>query len=122
MAAQVRLTVRGMDRSEALENQVRERCTRLEHFHPRIESVDVAIELEQHHKHHGNPFKVRIVIGVPGNDVVVNHHHDEDAYIALRDAFDAATRQLKAAASRARGDDRGRHRVPAPAGPDDEAS
>jgi len=32
---------------------------------------------------------------VPGADFVVNHGHAEDAHVALRDAFDAARRQLE---------------------------
>jgi len=37
---------------------------------------------------------VRIDIGVPGNEIVVNRDNHEDVYVALRDAFDAAKRQL----------------------------
>jgi len=112
MEAPVRLTVRGMDHSPALDTQVAERCAKLAQFHPRIKAIDVAIELEQHHKQQGNPFKVRIVLEIPGNDVVINHQHDEDVYVALRDAFDAATRKLKAVAGRTRDEQRSRGRVP----------
>lgn len=119
MAASVRLAVRGMEHSAALDTQVKERCAKLEQFYSRIKGIDVAVELEQHHKHHGNPFKVRIVLEVPGPDIVINHQHDEDVYIALRDAFDAAARKLKNLATRAREETRSRSRETIPsAGPD----
>ena len=47
---------------------------------------------------------MRIDIGVPGNEIVVNHNHDEDVYVAMRDAFDAAKRQLEDYARKIRGD------------------
>lgn len=37
---------------------------------------------------------MRIDIGVPGSEIVVNRDRHEDIYVALRDAFDAARRQL----------------------------
>jgi ribosome-associated translation inhibitor RaiA len=45
-------------------------------------------------------FRVQLEISLPGQQLVVkpeidrNHAH-EDVYVALRDAFDAATRQVK---------------------------
>jgi len=58
------------------------------------------------HKHHqqGKQFNVRIDIGVPGSEIVVNRDHAEDVYVALRDAFDAAKRQLEDYARKMRGD------------------
>lgn len=38
---------------------------------------------------------MRIDIGVPGNEIVVNRDHHEDIYVVLRDAFDAAKRLLE---------------------------
>jgi ribosome-associated translation inhibitor RaiA len=38
---------------------------------------------------------VRIDLKVPGKEIVVNRDHDEDIYVALRDAFDVARRQLE---------------------------
>jgi ribosome-associated translation inhibitor RaiA len=41
---------------------------------------------------------------VPGREVVASLAHDEDVYVALRDAFDAATRQLEEVARVQRGE------------------
>jgi hypothetical protein len=51
------------------------------------------------------------VLQIPGNDIVIDHQRDEDAYVAVRDAFDAAERKLKAVADRNRGSDRARRRA-----------
>jgi cold shock CspA family protein len=60
----------------------------------------------QHHK--GTLFHVRIDLRVPGRELVVNrdpteHHAHEDVYVAIRDAFDAARRQLEDHAREMRG-------------------
>jgi hypothetical protein len=41
------------------------------------------------------PFNIHIDLGVPGKEIVVDRQENEDAYVALRDAFDAAKRQLE---------------------------
>jgi cold shock CspA family protein len=53
------------------------------------------VGMPHQHKHQGNLFNVRIDIGVPGNEIVVDRDQHEDVYVALRDAFDAAKRQLE---------------------------
>jgi len=69
-------------------------ANKLEEFFKHIMSCRVVIEAP--HKHHqGKQFNVRIDIGVPGNEIVVNRDHHEDVYVALRDAFDAVKRQLE---------------------------
>ncbi len=40
-------------------------------------------------------FAVRLIISLPGTEVVVNREHGEDVYMALRDAFTAARLQLE---------------------------
>ena len=47
---------------------------------------------------------MRIDIGVPGNEIIVTRDQAEDVYVALRNAFDAAKRQLKDYARKLRGE------------------
>jgi ribosomal subunit interface protein len=91
----------GMEPSEAVRARIRRESSRLERFHARITSCRVVIELPHKRHHQGNMFDVRIHITTPGgHDIVVrrsptaNHAH-EDAYVAIRDAFAAARRQLE---------------------------
>lgn len=107
----IRITVRGFDRSEALETAVRQRSEKLEHLFPHLIGCEVTIELEEHSKQHGNHYVVKVVLQIPGNDIVIDHQRAEDAYVALRDAFDAAERKLKAVAERQRGSDRAKRRT-----------
>jgi len=104
MQLPVQVTYRGMESSAALEDAVREKVAKLEQFHPRIVSCRVVIEEAGRHKHQGKPFVVHIDLKVPGGEIAVNRDHDEDVYVALRDAFDAARRKLEDFARESRGD------------------
>ena len=80
--------------------KIREKADKLERFHSHIMSCRVAVESEHHHHHQGNQYHIRIDITVPRKELVISReHHDnhahEDIYVAIRDAFEAATRQLE---------------------------
>ncbi|MHB1352438.1 MAG: ribosome hibernation-promoting factor, HPF/YfiA family [Thiobacillus sp.] len=94
MKTPLQITFRDIEPSEALEGHIREKAEKLETFFQPIMSCRVVLEVPHQHKHQGKVFKVRIDIGVPGSEVVVNRDAHEDVYVALRDAFDAARRQL----------------------------
>ncbi len=100
MQVPMSISFRGMDTDAALEARVRESAKKLERFHERITSCDVVIE--QPHKSHktGNLYHVRIDIRVPGKEIVVQrqpgqHHEHEEIGTVIKDAFDAARRQLQ---------------------------
>jgi cold shock CspA family protein/ribosome-associated translation inhibitor RaiA len=87
--------------SDALEAAVRQEAQRLERFYDRITSARVVIARPQHRHHKGDTYCVRIHIAVPGGkhvditrDPAVTGRH-EDAHVTIRDAFDAAGRQLQ---------------------------
>ncbi len=90
----LQITWRGLDRSPAIESAILERARKLEHFHRRIVSCRVVIEQTDHHKRHGRQFAVRLDVRVPGAEVAIDYEHDEDVYVALRDAFADARRKL----------------------------
>jgi len=100
MPLPLQISFRGIDPSEFLEEEVRRRSTSLERFADRIVACKVALESSHHRQHKGNLYHVRIDITVPGKEVVVsrdppaNHAH-EDMHVAIRDAFNAARRQLE---------------------------
>lgn len=100
MKLPVEITFRDMPISEALEENIREKVEKLEQFCDHITSCRVAIETSHRHQHKGNLYHVRIDITVPGQELVVsrdaadNQAHT-DAYVAVRDAFTAARRQLE---------------------------
>jgi ribosome-associated translation inhibitor RaiA len=112
-----------MGRSDALTARIRADADKLSEFYPRIVNCHVVVEQRDRHKHQGRAFNVRIVLRIPGHEIVDTHDHDEDVYVALRDAFAGVTRRLEDYARQQRGDVK-THQVPAGAkvvqGPVDE--
>ena len=104
MQVPLEITVRDMPRSPALDASIREKAARLEEFHPRITRCHVTVEQSGKHQHQGRRFTVRIDVRVPGREIAVTHEHHEDVFVALRDAFDAAKRQLEEVVREKRGD------------------
>lgn len=109
MQRPLQITFRNMDASSAVEADVREKAAKLEEYHDHIIGCRVVIEASHHHHHKGNLYQARLDITVPGHEVVVSrsrdqHHAHEDVYVAVRDAFDSAYRQLEDLARKVRGD------------------
>jgi len=104
MQIPLQITIRDVEHSEALETHIRGKVEKLEEFFKGIISCRVVVEMPHKHHQQGKQFNVRIDIGVPGSEIVVNRDHAEDIYVALRDAFDAAKRQLEDYARKIRGD------------------
>lgn len=104
MQIPLQITIRDIDQSEALEKHIREKAKKLDEFFDHIMSCRVVVEMSHKHHHQGKQFNVRIDLGVAGGEIAVNRDHAEDAYVALRDAFDAAKRQVQEYAHKLRGD------------------
>lgn len=111
MKMPVQIQFHNMDPSEALEDSAREHVLKLEMLASDIMSCRVAIDLEQKHKQQGRPYCVRIDLTLPGHELVVNRVHNEDVYVALRDAFDSMKRQLEDLVRKRRGQEK-QHPVP----------
>lgn len=95
MKTPLQITFRDMEASAALEIHIREKAQKLEQVFAGIVSCRVVVEQDARHQHQGKLFNVRIDLGVPGKEIVVDRQPDEDVYVALRDAFDAGKRQLE---------------------------
>ena len=103
MQTQVQVSFHGMAASAALETLIRQRAGKLERFHPAIISCRAVVEEVARHKQQGKEFVVRLDIKVSGAEFAVSREHSEDAFIAAREAFDAARRQLEDHARRRQG-------------------
>jgi cold shock CspA family protein/PHD/YefM family antitoxin component YafN of YafNO toxin-antitoxin module len=53
------------------------------------------VEASQRRHHQGNLHAVRIDVTVPGKELAITRQENEDAYVAVRDAFEAAVRLLE---------------------------
>jgi hypothetical protein len=100
MKLPLQVSFHGLPSSAAVEHDVQRRAAELEAEFPRIVSCRVSIELPHRHQQQGRCFRVRVDLGIPGAHVVAGAADEdpahEDVYVALRDAFRAAHRQLEA--------------------------
>jgi ribosomal subunit interface protein len=100
MQIPLEVTFRNMPPSQAIEATIRDKAAKLEQFYDRITSARVVVEVPHRQHRKGRLFHVRIDLRVPGQEIVVSrdpssHHESEDVYVAIRDAFDVAKRQLE---------------------------
>jgi ribosomal subunit interface protein len=96
MKQPLQITSRSVELTPAIEGAIRERAERLERFFQPIIACRVVVETPHRHQHKGHQHNVRLDITVPGEEIVVRREPREDLYVAIRDAFDAARRRLKA--------------------------
>lgn len=116
MQTPLQVAFHNMDRSDAVETAIREKTDKLERHFDRITTCRVVVEAPHRRRGKGKLYAVRIDLEVPGKTLIVNHTGTknpahEDVYVALRDAFDAITRQLEDYTRKLRGDVK-THEVP----------
>jgi ribosome-associated translation inhibitor RaiA len=106
---QIPLQVRfhGLPPSHSVAREVAHRVRELETDFPRIVSCRVAIALPHRHRQQGRCFRVRVDLGMPGRHAIAGRIADADpahadVYVAIRDAFRAARRQLEQQVGRRR--------------------
>lgn len=96
----LQITFRDFPHSEFIEAAIRERAGKLDQYYDHIMACKVMVESPHAHHHQGRLYHIRIDLTVPGGELIVNrapgeHHAYEDVYVAIRDSFDAITRQLQ---------------------------
>jgi ribosomal subunit interface protein len=109
MELPLQITFHELEHSDAIEQYVRDAAAKLERLDPRIVGCRVALELPHRHSQHGEQYRVRIDVTVPGGEVVVAHTPGEDRtyedlYGAIDAAFDDAARALTDFVRRQRGE------------------
>jgi ribosomal subunit interface protein len=107
MQVPLQIVFHGVAGSESLERLIEEKVAWLEKFQSRIISCRVVVEVPHRHHRQGNQYQVRIDLTLPGGEIVVNREpprrrETQDLAVAIRDAFDAAHRQLENFTSRQR--------------------
>ncbi len=109
MQVPLQIVYRDIAPSSAIETAVRERVDGLEKYFDRITSCRVVIASPHRRHHKGTLYHVRIELEVPTGALVVgrdpgDHHAHKDLYVAIRDSFRAAKRELSSYARRMRGE------------------
>lgn len=95
MQVPLKISTHDITLSPDMEDFVRERAERLERFYPRLTRCTVIVNGYSRHHRTGGPVSVRIHLGVPGDELTVDRQPAESVEVALREAFDAARRQLQ---------------------------
>jgi len=120
MNIQPQINVRGVENAAEVEEKARRRALRLDRYSDEIQRCQVWVEAPHGHHRQGRLCDVRIRITVPNEELVVeNQPPDDDVHVAIRNAFDAARRQLEDYARRRRGNVKS-HRPAAGARPAEE--
>ena len=95
MEIPLQITLRDMQRSDALDKRIRNDADRLERQHPWITSCRVVVEESDRRRRQGREFSVHVEVRVPGQEAKVStQRRDADVYVAVRDAFEAVHRQF----------------------------
>ena len=76
MQIPLQVTFRNMERSETIEEDVRQHALKLEEFSDRITSCRVVVEAPHHHHHQGNLYHVRVLVNVSRRELVVDREPD----------------------------------------------
>ena len=99
---QVPLQIRfvNTDSSPTVENAIRDGAKTLGRFAEHIVSCRVNVEAPHGRHRKGQIYHIVIDVRMPGGEIIASrdpsqHHAHEDVYVALRDAFKAARRQLQ---------------------------
>ncbi len=110
MNVPVEISFRELENTQALEDYIRQRLEKLEKVFNPIVSCRIAVERPQKHPEAGSGYRVRLDVRLPhGHEVVVRREPHEgstrdDLRTVLKEAFDAARRELREVAERSRGD------------------
>lgn len=100
MTNDIQVVFHNIEQTEALAEAVDKRIDKLARFCDQIINGRIVLDSPHNHHHKGKVYSVSIELHTPQLEVRVNQdQHDkqahEDLYVAIRDAFNVAERQLR---------------------------
>ncbi|MGE5616102.1 MAG: HPF/RaiA family ribosome-associated protein [Bacillota bacterium] len=95
MPLALQVTLHRIPPSDALQSSIAEHAAKLERLESRVTRCRVTVDEDVKRHRRGNRFEVRVELRAPAHRDIAVHRHDEDVYVALRDAFDTASRRLR---------------------------
>tara|TARA_B110000858_G_scaffold49124_1_gene56638 strand:+ start:12994 stop:13431 length:438 start_codon:yes stop_codon:yes gene_type:complete len=100
MTNEFQVVYHNIDQTEAIAEAVQKRIDKLERYCDQIINGRVVLDSPHNNHHKGRVYSVTLEIHTPMLGVRVNqdqhdNHAHEDLYVAIRDAFNVAERQLK---------------------------
>lgn len=110
MQGPITVSFKGIQKTKSLEDLIYQKTSKLEQICSHMTSCHITVEIANQHQRTGSPFRVNIDMTIPpGHELVVKHKssegdlHDPLPHV-LRDAFNAAGRQLKELVQRQQGE------------------
>jgi len=106
MTTPVEIHFHGLEKSDAIEERVREKVAKLAKHFDRMTSCRVGIEAAQRNAQKPKVYRIKIEVAMPGqNPIVVCHERTgssahEELGLAIRDAFEAALRKVDGMAAK----------------------
>ncbi len=91
MILPLQITARNIDLTEAIKTNIREHAEKLDKFYEKLTSCRVTVDAIPKR----SLYNVHVDMTVPGKELVVRREPNTDLYLAIRDAFDAARRELE---------------------------
>ena len=109
MQTPVEIAFKHVEPTDEIKALISEKSSQLEDFHDGITSCHVYVRAPHQSQKTGNLYEVTIEVRVPGQELVVRRHQDDQPerahlHVAIRDAFDAMRQELKDAARKLQGD------------------
>jgi len=109
MTNEFQVVFHNIDQSDAVMDAVNKRISKLERYCDQIITGRVVLDSPHNNHHKGKVYSVGLEIHTSQKEVRVNqeqhdNHAHEDLYVAIRDAFNAAERQLKSVDKKHRAD------------------
>jgi len=104
MQRPLKITSRDFTLSQAVEDEIRQKAATLESYYAHLSGCEGTVRAPaiKHHRK-GGPFQVDIRLTVPGRELTVDHQEEAELQQAIREAFNAARRQLEDYAREQRG-------------------
>ncbi|PCJ25603.1 MAG: ribosomal subunit interface protein [SAR86 cluster bacterium] len=109
MTNEIQVVFHNIDQTDALTEAVQKRIQKLSRFCDQIINGRVVLDSPHNNHHKGRVYSVSLEIHTPNLEVRVNqdqhdNHAHEDLYVAIRDAFNVAERQLRSVDKKHRAD------------------
>ncbi len=104
------ITYRNLEKTEAIDNLIREKIAKLEQFCDYINSCHVVVEQDHDRPNSGSPYRVSIDITIPhSREIAVVQNPDRGKQYppleaVIRDAFEAARRQVVSLSTEQKGE------------------
>lgn len=99
MQVPLQITFRNLPHSDAIASRIEQQFDKLCRLCDRIINCQVVVEIPHQHLYRRNSYHIRINLNLPGEKLVIDQDNSDrfnnNAYIAIRDAFNAAQRKLK---------------------------